>query len=72
MRFIYPAQLERYSQGEFVVSFRDVPWCHTSGEDEAGALSEAEGRPWKRQSQDASTTQSPYLRLAHRSRVSAW
>ena len=22
MRFIYPAQLERYSQGEFVVSFR--------------------------------------------------
>ena len=42
MRFIYPAQLERYSDGEFVVSFRDVPWCHTSGEDEAEALAEAE------------------------------
>ena len=42
MRFIYPAQLERHSAGEIVVSFRDVPWCHTSGEDEAEALSEAE------------------------------
>lgn len=42
MRFIYSARLERYSEGEVVVSFRDVPWCHTSGEDEAEALAEAE------------------------------
>ena len=42
MRFIYPAQLERYGEGEFLVSFRDVPWCHTSGDDEAEALAEAE------------------------------
>ncbi len=42
MKFIYPARLERHSEGEIVVSFRDVPWCHTSGEDEAEALSEAE------------------------------
>ena len=41
MRFVYPAQLERYSKDEVVVSFRDVPWCHTSGADVAEALSEA-------------------------------
>ena len=40
MRFVYPAQLERYNGGEVVVSFRDVPWCHTSGADVAEALAE--------------------------------
>ena len=40
MRFVYPAQLEHYSDDEVVVSFRDVPWCHTSGEDVAEALAE--------------------------------
>ena len=42
MRFIYPAQLYQYSKGEIVVSFRDVPRRHTSGEDIAEALFEAE------------------------------
>ncbi len=42
MRFVYPAQLCRYGEDEIVVSFRDVPWCHTSGADEAEALLEAE------------------------------
>ena len=42
MRFIYPAQLCQYSENEVVVSFRDVPNCHTSGEDIADALLEAE------------------------------
>ena len=42
MRFIYPAQLCQYSEDEIVVSFRDVPHCHTSGEDIAEALLEAE------------------------------
>lgn len=41
MRFVYPAQLDNYSENEVVVSFRDVPWCHTSGEDTAEALVEA-------------------------------
>ena len=41
MRFVYPAQLDRYSENEVVVSFRDVPWCHTSGQDIAEALTEA-------------------------------
>ncbi len=41
MRFVYPAQLERYSENEVVVSFRDVPWCHTSGVDVDEALAEA-------------------------------
>ena len=41
MRFVYPAKLDHYSEDEVVVSFRDVPWCHTSGEDVAGALAEA-------------------------------
>ncbi len=42
MKFIYPAQLCQYSEDEIVVSFRDVPHCHTSGEDVAEALLEAE------------------------------
>ena len=42
MRFVYPAKLERYSDTEVVVSFRDIPWCHTSGENLAEALVEAE------------------------------
>ena len=42
MRFVYPAKLEHYSDNEVVVSFRDVPWCHTSGDDVAEALAEAE------------------------------
>ena len=41
MRFIYPAKLCHYSEYEIVVSFRDVPWCHTSGEDVNEALAEA-------------------------------
>ena len=41
MRFVYPAQLEKYGEDEVVVSFRDVPWCHTSGRDVAEALVEA-------------------------------
>lgn len=41
MRFIYPAQLCQYSENEIVVSFRDVPYCHTSGENIAEALLEA-------------------------------
>ena len=40
MRFVYPARLEHCSDEEVVVSFRDVPWCHTSGEDVAEALAE--------------------------------
>ena len=40
MRFVYPAQLERCGDKEVVVSFRGVPWCHTSGEDVAEALAE--------------------------------
>ena len=42
MRFTYPAHLEQYSEDEIVVSFRDLPECLTSGEDEAEALIEAE------------------------------
>ena len=42
MRFTYPAHLEHYSEDEIVVSFRDLPECLTSGEDEAEALLEAE------------------------------
>ena len=37
----YPAQLEHYGDDEVVVSFRDVPNCHTSGEDIEEALFEA-------------------------------
>lgn len=42
MQFRYPALLEHYSDSEVVVSFRDIPWCHTSGKNEAEALREAE------------------------------
>ena len=41
MRFVYPAQIERHGEDEVVVSFRDVPWRHTSGRDVAEALVEA-------------------------------
>ena len=41
MRFIYPARFERCGENEVVVSFRDVPWCHTSGRDAAEAQVEA-------------------------------
>ncbi len=41
MQFRYPARLERYSDTEVVVSFRDIPWCHTSGRDGVEALTEA-------------------------------
>ena len=41
MRFVYPAQLCQHAEDEIVVSFRDVPHCHTSGEDVAEALVEA-------------------------------
>ena len=41
MKCTYPAQLEHYGEDEVVVSFRDVPWCHTSGGDVAEALVEA-------------------------------
>ncbi len=40
MRYIYPAQLERFGSDEIVVSFRDIDWCHTSGATEAEALIE--------------------------------
>ena len=42
MRFTYPANLEQYSESEIVVSFRDLPECLTSGENETEALLEAE------------------------------
>ncbi len=42
MRFVYPARLRRESQGEIIVSFRDIPECLTSGADEAEALFEAQ------------------------------
>ncbi len=41
MRLVYPARLEHHGEDEVVVSFRDVPWCHTSGRDVAEALVEA-------------------------------
>ena len=41
MRFTYPARLRPDSTGEFIVSFRDLPECLTSGADEAEALVEA-------------------------------
>ena len=37
----YPAQLECYGEDEIGVSFRDVPNCHTSGQDIEEALCEA-------------------------------
>ena len=42
MRYVYPAHLCHYAEDEIVVSFRDVPRCHTSGQDVAEALFEAE------------------------------
>lgn len=42
MRFIYPALLQRASDFEVVVSFRDVPECHTAGANESDALLEAQ------------------------------
>ena len=42
MKFVYPASLSQQAEDEVVVSFRDVPWCHTSGGDIAKALIEAE------------------------------
>ncbi len=41
MRFVYPARLDNYGENEVVVSFRDVPWCHTSSENVSEALAEA-------------------------------
>ena len=41
MRFQYPAELWNAGPNEVVVSFRDIPGCHTSGKDEAEALEEA-------------------------------
>ena len=42
MRFQYPAELWHAGPDEVVVSFRDIQGCHTSGEDEAEALEEAQ------------------------------
>ena len=42
MRFTYPALVERVSEDEVVVSFRDLPECRTAGIDEAEALAEAQ------------------------------
>lgn len=42
MRFQYPAELWQAGTNEVVVSFRDIPGCHTSGEDKAEALEEAQ------------------------------
>lgn len=42
MRFQYPAELWQAGPNEVVVSFRDIPECHTSGGDEAEALEEAQ------------------------------
>ena len=41
MKFVYAALLEHLDE-EVVVSFRDLPECLTSGEDEADALEEAQ------------------------------
>ena len=41
MQFVYPAQLQRAAPDEIVVSFRDLPECLTSGDDEEEALAEA-------------------------------
>ena len=41
MKFVYAALLE-HLEGEIMVSFRDLPECLTSGEDEADALEEAQ------------------------------
>ena len=41
MRFAYPALL-RPADDEIIVSFRDLPECLTSGDDQAEALAEAQ------------------------------
>ena len=41
MNLEYPAQLQHYAADEIVVSFRDVPNCHTSGQNIEEALCEA-------------------------------
>ena len=41
MRFTYPARLRPDSTGEFIVSFRDLPECLTSGATVPDALAEA-------------------------------
>ena len=41
MRFAYPARLRPDPAGEWVVSFRDLPECMTSGADETDAMVEA-------------------------------
>lgn len=41
MWFRYPARLRPDDSGEFVVSFRDLPECLTSGLDEVAASMEA-------------------------------
>ena len=42
MKFVYPARLSQQAEDEVVVSFRDVPWCHTYGADVTEALAEGE------------------------------
>ncbi len=42
MKFVYPARLLNNADDEVIVSFRDLPWCHTSGADQVEALAEAE------------------------------
>ena len=41
MSIEYPVRLECYGEDEIVVSFRDVPNCHTSGQNLEEALFEA-------------------------------
>jgi len=41
MRYVYPAAVEQDEDGQFIVSFRDVPEALTSGETLDEALAEA-------------------------------
>jgi len=41
MRYVYPATIEQDEDGQFIVSFRDVPEALTSGETVEEALAEA-------------------------------
>ena len=41
MRYVYPATIEQDEDGQFIVSFRDVPEALTSGETLEEALTEA-------------------------------
>jgi antitoxin HicB len=41
MRYVYPAAIEQDEDGQFIVSFRDVPEALTSGESLNEALAEA-------------------------------